>query len=115
MNVASVATGLRRDVRDPVAADHVPAKEVAPSESQDHLGPPSDAKRSVSHFKREVPDNPPVCLLALVSMLRYPLLNALRCRVNKDKRLTATTCHSFWVDWISKWQQIPSESSKVPD
>ena len=87
MNVSSVCAWLGRDVRHSIATDDVSAPEVTLCESKNNLGPARDAEGSECDFEREVPDHTSVCLLALVSMLRYSTMIPLYSNVELDKML----------------------------
>ena len=71
VDVSRLAAWLGRYVRHTVATDDIATQIVSLRKSQLDLGPAGDIVRSVADFEREVPNDSPIGLLALVCVLTH--------------------------------------------
>ena len=71
VDVASMGARLCWNVGHSVAADHITTQVVSLSECELDLRPSRDVVGAVAHFEGEVPHDPSIRLLTLISVLAY--------------------------------------------
>ena len=71
MDVAGMCTWLSRNVGHSIAADHITTQIVSLSEREFDLRPSWDVIGAVAHLEWEVPNDPSISLLTLISVLTH--------------------------------------------